>query len=114
MDLTIITDAINQLINGPAWLLVMAAVIAVGYVVKLIPFVSNKYIPLVCCAFGTIFLPLLSDPKTQMPGRPHPYISFALLGFVLSLVSWLFHGVILKPLEAKFKLFQPDPETPKT
>jgi hypothetical protein len=105
---SIFTEAADQFFRAPAWLLLAAVVIAFGYFLKALPWVPNHFIPASCALFGAVVLPLIANPAALSPDQRNPRLVFALMGFVIAMVAWAIHGMILKRVEQRLGIFQSD------
>lgn len=76
-------------------------VIALGYVVRAVPFIANKYIPLLGILSGSLFF-LGVAPLTMKPDPEHAWNWYVMIwgaGLVLSSFAWLIHLVVISRLE---------------
>jgi hypothetical protein len=97
-----ITDLINQLLGAKTEVVALLGVIAVGYALRMLPFVPNKYIPALCWLLGTLAYCLLK-PVNEVPATTaHPLVWKIVVGFILSFVAWTLHKAAIKPIEDKF------------
>lgn len=104
----------NALLGAPVGVLVGLLCLALGYALKVIPCIDNKWIPTAVIVAGVIFFPLLSER-----GETIYRIWIAkniVLGFIVACLTWLLHNKLLKRIEAKFGFFQEtstnEPTTP--
>lgn len=96
---------IAKLESLPAGLLTIIACIALGYILKLVPEVPNKRIPLVNFIFGSLlymFLapypainPLIVSDHVPVTARLRAFV----VGLILSAVAWIIHAQVLKRVE---------------
>jgi len=93
-------QAIWALVQLNAALLVMVAVIVLGYVLKLVPQINNSRIPIyvILTSIG-LYVGLCVPPADAFADVP-AFIRYALmtiiLGAYVGLLAWLFHAQLLK------------------
>lgn len=98
-------DWLTKLETLPAGLLTIVACIALGYILKLVPEIPNKRIPLANFVFGSLLYMLITpytaaNPLIVEEGVPIVARLRALaIGMVLSAVAWLIHAQVLKRVE---------------
>lgn len=97
----------SSLSSAPTGVLVLLACLAAGYIVKFLPFVDNKWIPLIVIVVGLLSFPLLSCRPPTEPVRVW-LVRCLILGFVSSCFAWLAHNQLLKRLERRLGLFSAD------
>ena len=76
-------------------------VIMLGYLVRLVPFIANKWIPLIGIVSGTVFFSVVILLREQ-PDPVHPVawrVLYGAIGFAISVVAWGFHRVAISRLE---------------
>jgi hypothetical protein len=84
--------------------LIIVALIAVGYLLKTLPFVSNRYIPAILGLLSLIVTPIMVDYAADTANhvtRLQAIVGGLLLGAVYWLIAWLLHNKVLKFLQAK-------------
>ncbi len=97
----------NELINtlsklGPEAFCVVAC-IAFGYVVKLVPYISNKLIPSLCIAAGPAIYPFLTDASRVSPDSQQPIVRIVMTGLILGVVAWMIHNTVIWRVEKWLK-----------
>jgi hypothetical protein len=96
-----VSDLFSQLTALGPEMLVALIVIVLGYVLRFIPAVPNRFIPLACIVLGGILYPLLAPlPKADLAVR-HPMTRLALIGILIGFLAWIGHNKFLKPIEDK-------------
>lgn len=86
----------EQLWGAPSGVLVVLFAVALGYLLKTLPGVNNRYIPLTVVAFCTVAFMLVAPPRAaDMVVRIYLVRNF-LIGFILGFLAWAFHAQILK------------------
>jgi hypothetical protein len=96
---------ISKLESLPAGLLTIVACIALGYVLKLVPEVPNKRIPLANFIFGSVLYMLLAPYESANSlivneGVPiTARIRAFVIGLILSAAAWVIHAQVLKRIE---------------
>ena len=96
-------DTLKQLIP---WLLnpysgTILFVIAIGYVFRALPFIQNRWIPFIVVLVGSLFF-LIIAPLSMKPDPDHAWNWYVLMfgaGFILSVVAWIIHYVVISRLE---------------
>ena len=76
-------------------------VIALGYLVRALPFIANKWIPLLGMALGSLFF-LIVAPLTMKPDPEHAWNWYVMIwgvGLILSAFAWLIHLIVISRLE---------------
>ena len=76
-------------------------VIMLGYLVRLIPWIENKFIPLIGVIVGTAFFSVVIILTVQ-PDPVHPVawrVLYGFIGFAISVVAWGFHRIAISRLE---------------
>jgi len=100
---------------GPAVLTLMACLV-VGYIAKNLTPLSNRLVPLVVIAAGTVAYMILSvrpaAAANDFLAQERYYATAAILGSLLGLLTWLYHNQIWKRLQAKLNLGAPDDDAP--
>jgi hypothetical protein len=90
--------------------LVIALLIAVGYLLKMTPFFSNRFIPFVNCLLLGPALTLLLV-KWPEPGQMEEGVLWAMAaawvtayskGMFIAVIVWAMHGVVLKRIIDKY------------
>lgn len=91
---------LNALYGMPAIAVVFFSAIAFGYVWKVTPFISNRFIPAVVVLGSGVWLCLLATRQPDVPVRVWLVRHF-LLGIFVGLIAWIFHNRILKKIETQ-------------
>ena len=76
-------------------------VVALGYIVRAIPFIENRWIPLIGIVLGSLFF-LIVAPLTMKPDPEHAWNWYVLIwgiGLILSAFAWLIHLTLISKLE---------------
>lgn len=76
-------------------------VIALGYIVRAIPLVANKWIPLIGIVMGSIVFTIIAPLTIATPivHKFNWYVGMWAAGVVLSAFAWLIHNLALSKLE---------------
>lgn len=104
-DLFNTLERYNDMLNGlPSGALVFVFAILLGYMMKLLPFVSNRYIPMGVVTFAVVaFVALNPRDKAMAIGV---WLARTLIaGFIIGAVAWMAHSLLLKQLEKRLGLF---------
>lgn len=96
-------DYLNELINtlsglGPEMFCIVAC-IAVGYVVRLIPVIPNKWIPAICILVAPVIYPFLTNPGRVSPDSQMPMTRIVLTGLVLGVAAFVLHDKVIVHIE---------------
>lgn len=110
-------DIIAQITKlGPEGLTI-AACWMFGYIIRKIPAIDNKIIPILCPLLGMLIYPLLANPEAVSKDVRNPVVATLVIGFILGFLSWTIHKALFKGLEKKFpaisKWFDGYPEEEK-
>lgn len=97
-----ITDLLGQLLNAKVEVIAMLGVLCVGYAIRMLPFVPNKYIPLICFVVGTCAYAFLKPTSDVPQTTAHPVLWKCIVGFIISFATWALHKAAIKPIEEKF------------
>ena len=94
-------DILKVITNLGPEALTVAVMIALGYVLRILPAFPNKLIPYVCI-FGAPFIyPFLTNPGRVAPDVQHPIVRCVITGFLLGAVAWFSHNKVLAHIENK-------------
>ena len=79
-------------------------VIALGYVVRAVPFIANKWIPLIGITLGSFFFLLVAPLTVKAPGGSanlslNWYVLLWGIGLILSAFAWLIHLTVISRVE---------------
>lgn len=96
--ITLITSLWDRVTHAPAHLLLMLVLNIIGAVLKRIPEVSNRVIPLWLMALGTLGYSLMASPGSVSPDVRNPWLVLAMFGFVLGFGAWMLHVFIFRKL----------------
>jgi hypothetical protein len=88
--------AVEQMRQWPVSILIVAALNVLGWSLKVVPYVQNRFIPLIVIASGSLLNMLLDD---GVAGNRNPYLLLGLQGMLLGFAAWAVHAVLLKRLE---------------
>lgn len=91
-----INDLVGQIAKAPITLLLILALVIVGYVLKSIESIPNKFIPLILMALGAVAMAFLGDTGAVNPETRYPVAVLAVQGVIFAFVAWLLHAQILK------------------
>ena len=94
-------DIIKTVGNLGPEALVMVAMLAFGYVLRIVPRFPNNWIPLSCLLFTLVCYPLLSNPGRVSFDAEHPLIRMELTALVLWVCAWLAQTKVLSKIEDK-------------
>lgn len=96
-----IQSAADYLQVAPAWFMVVAASIVIGYILKLWKLFPNQLIP-VCVVPAAIAIEI----ALMWPARQQPlgswFVRQGIVGMVLGFAAWVLHRAILHRFEDKF------------
>lgn len=95
----IATEAINQLLKLGPEALTVGLVIALGYIPRWIPQISNKLIPLFCIVMASILYTLIGDCSKISFETKYPVVVMAMIGTILGVVAWALHDLLLSRFE---------------
>lgn len=107
-----VQNGIDWLLAAGPELLLFVVLVGLGYTMKLLPMLNNQWIPVINMTVGVGVYPLLRQPGSAPPWVPHPYVYFAVVGFIIFAAEWLCHNKVLKRIEDKLGLFDGKPVTP--
>lgn len=94
-----IEELVNTLAKlGPEMFCIVAC-IAVGYVIRLIPAIPNKWIPAVCILFAPCVYPFLTSPGRVSPDSVNPMVRIILTGLILGVIAFALHDQVLARIE---------------
>lgn len=92
----------GQLTGAPAYILLIAVISIVAFVLEKLPRVPNWTILPVCVILGPLLYLLLVSPATVPATYPNPRAVLALEGLVLGFVAWLVHAQVISRLMQHF------------
>lgn len=100
---------IEELVNtlsklGPEMFCIVAC-IAAGYVIRLIPVISNKWIPPVCILIAPCIYPFLTSFSRVSPDAVDPRMRIILTGLVLGVMAFILHDKVIAKIEDKIPGF---------
>lgn len=96
------------LMGAPVGVLVLLACLALGYAVKLIPVIENRWIPSIVIVGGVLLFPMLSDRGGEL--LRIWLAKTTAMGLVIASLAWLVHNKVLKRLEEKLGWFKDEAE----
>lgn len=76
-------------------------VIMLGYMVRIVPFIANKWIPLIGISGGTLFFSIVIVMTVQ-PDATHPVawrVLYGAIGFAISVAAWGSHRLFISRVE---------------
>lgn len=79
--------------------LTFALVIALGYIVRIIPVIQNKFIPLFAVVAGAVLLPLIAPAGYVDEQWKNPTVVLAIYGFIVGVAAWAAHALIIARIE---------------
>ena len=78
--------------------------IASGYLVKLIPWIPNKAIPVICIIAGPVWYPFLTSTGRVSPDSQHPWVRIIGTGLIIGVVAWMTHNAVIWRVENWIKI----------
>lgn len=91
-----ILDLNEKLWGAPSGVLVILFAVMLGYLLKTLPFVNNRYIPLAVVCFCTALFMFVAPARTpDMAIRIYIGRNF-IIGALLGFIAWTFHAQILR------------------
>jgi len=103
-----VTHAVSYMMTAPAAVITIVGCILLGYFIKLVPGLPNKFIPLINLIAGPVMFILMETGKPTHIA--HPQIMFGVIGLGLSMASLAIHKTILRRWIDP-KLFKPDDDS---
>lgn len=94
-----LNDILEQIGNLKGLALVAAACFGLGYVIRLIPVIPNKWIPPVVMLAGPIIAPLIIAPGAASPDLRNPVVGIVAQGLLVSVVVHYLHEKVISHLE---------------
>ncbi len=79
--------------------LTFALVIAIGYLIRLVPWVANRYIPLLAPVVGGVLLPLIAPTGFIADTWKNPTVVLVIYGIIVGVVAWAAHALIISRIE---------------
>lgn len=92
-------EFINTLSKLGPEMFAIVACIAFGYVVRLIPFIPNKWIPAACILFAPCVYPFLTSTGRVSPDSVNPMMRIVLTGLVLGVAAFILHDKVITHIE---------------
>lgn len=92
-------EFINTLSKLGPEMFAIVACIAFGYVVRLIPFIPNKWIPAACILFAPCVYPFLTSTGRVSPDSVNPMMRIVLTGLVLGVAAFILHDKVIAHIE---------------
>ena len=96
MNTDAIKDFINQLLSATPEMISVFCLIALGYGLKLVPQLPNKFIPTILLIIAIGCYPLIADNGKAPYTMRFPIVRQMMMAVVLWFIAWGVHGVILK------------------
>lgn len=102
----LVTSFLNDLLN-PSAARIMLSLIMFGYVIRMIPWIENRWIPMLNCFLLGPFLSFVLlgwpsngeiEPACRWP-EVCAYVVAYQRGFLVGVVAWMMHGFVLKKIE---------------
>jgi hypothetical protein len=91
-----IAGAVEQIKNQPLSVLLVGALIVLGWALKTLEMFPNKFIPISVLMCGAIANCLVGDVGSVDPSQRHPSLVLALQGLLLGFGAWAIHGLAIK------------------
>jgi hypothetical protein len=100
-------EAVHTIQNLGPELFTVLACLAVGYGIRLIPFVNNNWIPafLIFVAGPVIYCSVVDPDWDSFIDMRWPIVKHIILGMIFGLASWIVHKAFLKDSWIENKLF---------
>lgn len=108
-----LNTAFDALTNGPIWIILVVAAVALSQVLRWAPRFPNRAIPLTVVALPTVGYPLLGNVHAFPTTQRNPLLFMGLIGMILGAVSWAFHAMLLTILFKKLQSILPEGWVPK-
>ena len=102
-----ISDMMKQFQSWPNEVLLFGFIIAVAWAIQGIPQVSNRFIPLGALLLGAIGEVWIGNPGEVDP-TSNPTVRLALIGALIGAAAWMMHAQVLKRIQAKLGLIEPE------
>lgn len=94
-----VTGAVQQMQQWPVAVLLVAALVVFGSVLKSMEVFPNRFIPVAVLALGGLLNAFLGDPGTIPPTQRYPMAVLAVQGTLLGAFAWILHHFLLRRLE---------------
>ena len=94
-----LNDILQQISSLKGLSLVAAACFAVGYTIRLIPIIPNKWIPAFVLTSGPLIAGFLISPGTVAPDLVHPIVGIATQGLLVAVIVHYLHEKVISHLE---------------
>lgn len=95
----IVTNAVQQMQQWPAALLIIAVLIVTGGALKMMEFFPNRFIPMAVLALGCALNVMLGDYGSVSPAQRNPGLVLGLQGLLLGFAAWSLHALLLRRVE---------------
>lgn len=96
-----VEELVNTLAKlGPEMFCIVAC-LSVGYAVRLIPIISNRWIPAICIIAGPTIYPFLTSPGRVSPDSQMPMMRIVFTGLILGVFAFGLHHHVIAHLESK-------------
>ena len=92
------TEAVNQVEQWPFSILLLAALIIFGGVLKLVAVFPNKWIPVAVLGVGAVVNATCGSNGSVGPDQ-NPVMVLAMRGFVIGFAAWTLHALLIKRFE---------------
>jgi hypothetical protein len=99
----IVTEVWNRITGMPSHLLLILVLNVIGVLMKLIPQIPNRLIPVLLIVLSTVFYPALVTPGTVNPEFRNPTVVLAIYGFLIGAMAWVAHLLVWKRIGKKLK-----------
>ena len=103
MNTDALKDFLSQLLNATPEMFCIACLIALGYALKYIPWVSNRFIPAILLVVSIACYPLIAENSHAPYTMRYPLVRQMMIGVVLWFIAWALHGLVIKRVVAYIK-----------
>jgi peptidoglycan/LPS O-acetylase OafA/YrhL len=98
-----LTDLVSWAMNLGAAPFTVLAVVAFCYILRLVPFFPNRWIPISCVVIGTVMFPILAHHHTDDTTFAF-LVRTIFMGAIIGAGAWVFHNKLIKQIEDKIPL----------
>ena len=98
------TQVLDWLLTAAPGPLTFALCICFGYFIRLVPKVSNDWIPLLVVGLGTASYAVLTHGVDSKVAGASPTFRNIIIGFILGVAAWALHKLVLARIESKFPI----------
>lgn len=107
-------DLLKQVSGAPNGVIIFLALIAIGYLLQIVAWPPNRFIPAILCLISIVAFIRLGE--SGLVGEvPHPQERLAVIGVIVWLGAWMTHKILLARLEGwiKKKVGNGEPKPPE-